>query len=259
MAGTKRLKPRKRPLQERSKETVEIVLKAAGQVFQRQGYAAGTTDRIAERAGVSVGTLYQYFPNKDSILALLAERHIDEGFKLVEAKLAESLTWTTSGLTDAAPPSASGTSVEEKAVSASVSGNATAQRANHSVSVVSIETILRVFVEGLLALHRHEPELHRVLFEDAPLPPGLRRKLMKRQQVFAERVEVLLSAVDAGKARDLRLASYMTVQTIEGLVHDFVLHPPAGIDEEDFVDEVVTMLGGYLSPPHVGIVRKVGV
>lgn len=78
MSGARSLQPRKRPVQERSRLTVEAVLDAAIQVFEQYGYAAGTTARIAERAGVSVGSLYQYFPNKDAILVALAERHLAE-------------------------------------------------------------------------------------------------------------------------------------------------------------------------------------
>jgi AcrR family transcriptional regulator len=55
---------------------VDDVLSAAAQVFEAHGYAAGTTNRIAERAGVSVGTLYQYFPSKEAIAVALLERHV---------------------------------------------------------------------------------------------------------------------------------------------------------------------------------------
>ena len=78
MPPSKRLHPRKTPRQERSRETVAAILDAAAQVFEAQGYDAGTTDRIAERAGVSVGTLYQYFPSKDAVLVRLAARHLDQ-------------------------------------------------------------------------------------------------------------------------------------------------------------------------------------
>ena len=83
MASTRiphrRLEPRKLPKQARSEATVEAVLEAAAQVFEHHGYAAGTTNRIAERAGVSIGSVYQYFPNKDAILVALVHRHIAEG------------------------------------------------------------------------------------------------------------------------------------------------------------------------------------
>lgn len=58
---------------------MQAILEAAAQVFERHGYAAGTTNRIAERAGVSIGTVYQYFPNKDVILVALVHQHLAEG------------------------------------------------------------------------------------------------------------------------------------------------------------------------------------
>jgi AcrR family transcriptional regulator len=82
-----RLTPRKLPKQARSEATVEAVLEAAAQVFERCGYAAGTTNRIAERAGVSIGSLYQYFPNKDAILVALVHRHIAEGTAALQPHL----------------------------------------------------------------------------------------------------------------------------------------------------------------------------
>jgi AcrR family transcriptional regulator len=72
--------PRKSAKQRRSQETVAAILEAAAQVFQQESYDKSTTDRIAERAGVSIGTLYQYFPDKDAILNVLFERHVEEVF-----------------------------------------------------------------------------------------------------------------------------------------------------------------------------------
>ena len=72
-----RLRPRKQPRQVRAALTRDRILDAAARVFAEHGYAAGTTNRIAERARVSVGSLYQYFPNKDAILLELLDRHLD--------------------------------------------------------------------------------------------------------------------------------------------------------------------------------------
>jgi AcrR family transcriptional regulator len=77
-ARKQRLEPRKSPVQARSRATVDEILSASAQVFEAQGYAAGTTNRIARRAGVSIGTLYQYFPSKEAIAVALLERHIAE-------------------------------------------------------------------------------------------------------------------------------------------------------------------------------------
>lgn len=75
----KALRPRKAPRQARSLETRARILDAAREVFAAHGYAAGTTNRIADAAGVSIGSLYQYFPNKDSILVELVRDHIATG------------------------------------------------------------------------------------------------------------------------------------------------------------------------------------
>ena len=71
----RRLAPRKEPRQARARETVEAILRAAIHVFATHGYARTTTNLVAERAGVSVGSLYQYFPHKNAILAALHQRH----------------------------------------------------------------------------------------------------------------------------------------------------------------------------------------
>jgi len=73
------LGPRRRPRQRRSEETRDRILDAAVEVFTEFGYARGTTNRIAEWAEVSVGSLYQYYPNKDAIVAELVARHLDAG------------------------------------------------------------------------------------------------------------------------------------------------------------------------------------
>jgi len=78
-SADRRLQPRRKPRQVRAELTRERILTAAAHVFAEHGYAAGTTNRIAERARISIGSLYQYFPNKDAVLAELLVRHIDRG------------------------------------------------------------------------------------------------------------------------------------------------------------------------------------
>jgi AcrR family transcriptional regulator len=85
LAAKKPLSPRKEPSQGRSRFTVRQIVEAATRVFEERGYAGATTNRIAERAGVSIGSLYQYFPNKESILAVLLEQHTQEVAETVEA------------------------------------------------------------------------------------------------------------------------------------------------------------------------------
>jgi len=92
-SADRRLQPRRKPRQVRAELTRDRILTAAAHVFAEHGYAAGTTNRIAERARISIGSLYQYFPNKDAILAELLVRHIDRG------------TWTQADQLDLSPGS----------------------------------------------------------------------------------------------------------------------------------------------------------
>jgi AcrR family transcriptional regulator len=72
------LEPRKTPRQARSTASVQAILEATVQVLLKDGKSVLTTTRVAERAGVSVGTLYQYFPNKNSLLQAVLKEHLDQ-------------------------------------------------------------------------------------------------------------------------------------------------------------------------------------
>jgi len=87
-AAGARFSPRKQPVQARSRLTVKAIVEATAQVLVAVGYERATTDVIAARAGVSIGTLYQYFPNKESLVAALIKDHVDEITRLLEAALA---------------------------------------------------------------------------------------------------------------------------------------------------------------------------
>ena len=76
--------PRKTPVQTRAAVTVEAISGATIQVLLSQGADRLTTTRVAERAGVSVGTLYQYYPNKESLLFAVLEDHLDKVTAAVE-------------------------------------------------------------------------------------------------------------------------------------------------------------------------------
>jgi len=78
------LEPRKSPVQARSVASVEAILDATIQVLLKIGKERLTTTRVALRAGVSVGTLYQYFPNKSALLQAALKRHMDEITEAIE-------------------------------------------------------------------------------------------------------------------------------------------------------------------------------
>lgn len=80
-APDQRARPRKQPRQARARHTVEAIIEASARILEQQGHGGFTTNGVAELAGVSIGTLYQYFPDKDALLGELIAR---ETARLVE-------------------------------------------------------------------------------------------------------------------------------------------------------------------------------
>lgn len=91
MAGKMRTDPRKFALQKRSRATVNALLDATARILVREGYDKASTNHIAEVAGVSVGSLYQYFPGKEALVAALIDRHNQEVMQAVQGELAEAV------------------------------------------------------------------------------------------------------------------------------------------------------------------------
>jgi len=84
-----KLQPRKEPRQARSKAMVDTILDAMARVLVERGYAKTNTNLVAEAAGISVGSLYQYFPNKDALIFALRERHVARMLTLFEDVVAK--------------------------------------------------------------------------------------------------------------------------------------------------------------------------
>jgi AcrR family transcriptional regulator len=95
MAASKRAKLRRTPRQARSRLTFDQILTAAAQVFASRGYAGSSTNHIAHRAGVSIGSLYQYFPNKEAMVVVLLERHVQQAESVLEQLLDEVIAAPT--------------------------------------------------------------------------------------------------------------------------------------------------------------------
>ena len=77
--------PRKQALQARSRATVDVILKATARILIAEGYDRASTNKVAARAGVSIGSLYQYFPSKEALVAALLERHLEEMGQVLRA------------------------------------------------------------------------------------------------------------------------------------------------------------------------------
>ncbi|WP_207482897.1 TetR/AcrR family transcriptional regulator [Arenibaculum pallidiluteum] len=87
----RQLNPRKIPRQARSEATVRAIFEATIQVLLQLGFARLTTTRVAERAGVSVGTMYQYFPNKEALLHAVVSHYLDRVAAAVEESCARTM------------------------------------------------------------------------------------------------------------------------------------------------------------------------
>jgi AcrR family transcriptional regulator len=81
---------RKEPRQARSRATVEAVVEAGARILSKQGWNGFTTNKVAEAAGVSIGSLYQYFPDKLSLVDAIRRRHIDDSLDAIRSALAET-------------------------------------------------------------------------------------------------------------------------------------------------------------------------
>ena len=89
MTPRPRTTARKKPAQERSIATVDALLEATARILVKEGYDRASTNKIAEAAGVSVGSLYQYFPSKEALVAALIDHHMAEMTQMLERKALE--------------------------------------------------------------------------------------------------------------------------------------------------------------------------
>jgi len=88
------LSPRKAPRQSRSQATVKAILDATAHILVERGFAAASTNAVAERAGVSIGSLYQYFPNKDALVSALRARHGEQMKAVIQRALTKAMDAT---------------------------------------------------------------------------------------------------------------------------------------------------------------------
>ena len=82
--------PRKNATQGRSRATVDALVDATARILVKEGFDKASTNRIAEKAGVSIGSLYQYFPSKEALVAAVIDRHNQDLMRVVRAALADA-------------------------------------------------------------------------------------------------------------------------------------------------------------------------
>lgn len=195
--------PRKLPQQGRSRDTVDALLEATAQLLVKDGYDKASTNKIALKAGVSIGSLYQYFPSKESLVAELLERHYDEVSRICREAMEKF--W-------AAP----------------------------------LPALIRETVRAMVAVHAVNPKLHAVLQEQVPRVG----KLMKLDQLHAEtesRIrDLFTSRRDELRVRDINLAAFMVVETVDSLLHASLEPRKEQWNVDAIVDEITDLLLAYL-------------
>jgi AcrR family transcriptional regulator len=199
----KRLAPRRSPKQGRSQATVDAILQAAAYILVRDGWEKMNTNRIAERAGVNIASLYQYFPSKESIAVELQRLH--------------------------------GERVQERVLAA----------LRVTDSPTDLRSVLHVLVQAAVEEHRVEPALHRALTEE--LPRSARRSSGAREAMMAAVAEIqkpLLRRVPNGD-----LAQFIARVATHAVIHEAAAERPELLDNPLLADELVAMLGLYLSRP----------
>jgi tRNA-Thr(GGU) m(6)t(6)A37 methyltransferase TsaA len=182
--------------------TVQAILEAAAELICDLGYANASTNKIAARAGVSIGSLYQYFANKEAILARLLEDHQRQVAEMVER------AWPVLENPD-----------------------------------VPLTAGLHRLFDEFIALHERNPKLARALSSEVPRP----RTDHPKRRHHAARMERLLRQRPDVRVGDPEAAAPVVAAACEALTRWLVHDVPPGRGRPRLVDEMVTMLAGYLA------------
>jgi AcrR family transcriptional regulator len=208
-AARAKLSPRRRPIQGRSRATVEAILQATARVLVRRGWSGLTTNHVAEKAGVSVGTLYEYFPGKDALARALVEQHLAQAEALLGARVA--------ALLGAAAP-------------------------------LDVTSLVQAMVGVMIELHEGDPRLHRVLFEEVPHDASVRARVRRLEDDAAGALARLFPHVPGIAVRDPDIAARLVVELLEALTHRWITaRDRAPIPATRMADELTRLLVAYLS------------
>jgi len=204
------MEPRKSPVQARSTASVDAILEATIQVLLSEGKERLTTTKVALRAGVSIGTLYQYFPNKSSLLQAALKRHMVEVAEAVDVVCKEQTGKTLREMATAlitaflkAKMRDAKTSVALYSVSADVDGVRIVQQLGGRIN----KAIVRMLATSSEALTT-DPQLVASMLQGAMA--GVSRRILessapeKQFDILHRELIVMVSAyLDAGSARGL--------------------------------------------------------
>ncbi|MCP3098449.1 TetR/AcrR family transcriptional regulator [Myxococcus sp. K15C18031901] len=196
---------RKHPRQSRAQATCDAILTATARLLIRDGYEATSTNRVAQEAGVSIGSLYQYYPNKEGLVMAVLEQH--GGRWLAEFQV---------GL--------------EQSTSAPL-----------SVAVRSI-------IQQVLTLKRLHPQLDVLRYALLPHLRPLGYVDTFEQELFRLVRSFLAPRVDDIRPRELDMAVFIVVHSLEALCHASGVQRPDYLTNDVFLEELCALVLGYLRP-----------
>ncbi|MGY5811865.1 TetR/AcrR family transcriptional regulator [Rhizobium sp. LEGMi198b] len=191
---------RKEPSQARSRATVDAIIESGARILGDRGWAGFTTNTVAAVAGISIGSLYQYFPDKLSLVEAIRRRHFDEVLAVLRQAVASDLPLRQS---------------------------------------------VEALVQGMIAAHSVNPDLHRVLLDEVPGLEGSRSAhdafLADYQNHYRAFVAAHRSA-DAGPSNDV-LAQLLS-GVVEGVIHNGARK--GTLDSPELKQELIKMICTYL-------------
>ncbi len=203
-----RERPRKQPIQRRSRVTVDAILGATARILIESGHASLTTNRVAAKAGVSIGTLYEWFPSKEALVSAIVERHLARAEEVL-VRLA----------TDLAP---------------------IARR-------LTPRDLGARLAEAMVTLHEDEPRLHRVLTEEIPHTASTRARVRGLEERMTSALAALIAAHPSARVRDATLAARLVVTVLEAATHRWATDGGGRLVARDaLVDELALLVGAYL-------------
>lgn len=201
-------KPRKRPIQGRSRATVDAIVQATARILVRRGWSGLTTNHVAQKAGVSVGTLYEYFPGKDALVRALVDRHLEHAEALLGARIGMLL--------------------------------------EHG-SALDVLTLSRTMVDVMVELHADDPRLHRVLFDEVPHDRSVRDRVRRMEDAAAAALAAVLPNVRGVAVRDPVVSARLVVDMLEALTHRWATGVGgAPIAAPRLAEELTRMIAAYL-------------
>jgi AcrR family transcriptional regulator len=200
------LEPRKMPSQKRSRKTMAAIYEASTHIFFSIGYAEATTDQIAERAGVSIGTLYNYFSGKEVILYGLWEQHMNE-IRAITQKVDQDIR--QQGFID------------------------------RRIISILLHIVLE-FVNSRDRLH------NRLFISQIGLPETIIQKRRELNFYIESTMEAIFRDFANVRIRNPQIGVHIIWATAQAVMHDYILSVSNEIKSEALIDELADMMSRYV-------------